>query len=596
MTFFEFAEYLQKLDQTTKRLEITSILTELITKLVYQEADKAIYLSLGYLKAPFETQRFNIADKMMVRALAKSYDKDPQEVQKLYGQLGDLGQTCFQLLATQPTSKKLTLELLDVYDKLFEIAATSGTGSQEKKLELLTTLLVQADPISAKYLVRIVLGTTRLGFTELTVIDALSQYVSGTKKARVEIEAVYNVHPDIGLLTKKIKQAGLSGIKEIDIEIGVPILPQACQRLSSADEIMEKMGTVWAEYKFDGTRAQLHFDKAKKQNGSNGTTSQNSLFQYEEQQFFTRTYTRNLEETTHQFPDLVAAAAKQIKAESVILDGEAIGYDKVTGKFLPFQQIMQRKRKHNIKETMAQIPLKYFVFDILYLNGESLLHLSLADRKKLLAQIIAKGDVIEPDTYREAKSVKDLKAIFEDARQKGLEGLIVKKPTEPYQAGARSFTWVKLKVADVHLLDDTVDAVVLGYYFGHGTRTQFGVGGFLAGVYDKESAKFKTITKVGTGLKEEDWVYLKTEADKLKTPTQPKNVELNKIYTPDVWLEPKLVVELGTDEITVSKTHSANYAMRFPRLIKFRPDKRALDATTTSEIADLHKMQKRAYH
>jgi len=476
---------------------------------------------------------------------------------------------------------------------LQEIAEVSGSGSQDLKINKSAELLKKLDPLSAKYAVRIILGTIRLGFTELTIIDALAQFL-GDKTASAQIENRYSIHPDIGLVTKIIKKEGLKGIEKIKIEPGVPILAQRCQRLSDPKEVIEKMGRVWAEFKFDGTRVQLHMNRKIKPKSKD--TEQNDLFDRESGEMLIKTYTRNLEETTHQYPDIIEAADRLIEADSVILDGEAIGFDKKTGEFLPFQETIQRKRKHGVAEMVKDIPLKYFVFDILYLNGKELIDLPLSERKELLKKAVKPNEEIIIDTYVETDNAEKLTEYFEEAKDKNLEGLILKKPGSVYQAGARSFSWVKMKKADTKLLEDTVDCVVLGYFYGKGVRAQFGIGGFLVGVYDEKAQKFKTITKIGTGLKEDDWIYLKKEADKLKTKEKPKNVEVNKILEPDVWIQPKIVVEVGADEISKSPTHTAGYALRFPRLIKFRTDKKPTDSTSIEEIKTLHNMQKRGYY
>jgi len=587
MTFSEFSKYLGRLDNTTKRLEITAILEELIKNLSPEETEIGIYLSLGYLKAPYENPKFNIAERMMLRILGAAYKTNHKELEDIYNKNGDLGNTAYEVAP----NKHSDIQIRELYEKLLQLADIEGSGSQEAKVTKMSNILEKLDKLSAKYIVRIILGTTRLGFTELTVIDALNKLIEGNKETEAEIELTYNIHPDIGLISRQIKEHGLKGIKKIGIEVGVPIMPQRCQRLSDTEDIIEKMGKVSAEYKFDGTRVQLHMDR-KKTIKSNDM-EQNALFGSNEEKMFVKTFTRNLEETTYQYPDIVEGALKQIEAESVILDGEAIGYNKDTGEFLPFQEIMQRKRKHGIAEMAKDIPLRYFVFDILYLNGEELINKTLEERRKILSSIIKPGKVLEVDSSFVTDNAAELADYFEESKEKGLEGIVIKKIDAPYQAGARAFTWVKLKRSETALLKDTIDVVILGYYYGKGTRAEFGIGGFLAGVYDKNTDSYKTITKVGTGLKEEDLISLKKAADKIKVNKKPVNVELNKTFDPDVWVSPKMVVELGADEVSKSATHSAGYALRFPRLLKFRQDKKPEDTTSLTEIIDMYNLQKR---
>ncbi len=586
MKFSHFSQYLQKLEDTSKRLEITSILAELIKELEVQETENAVNLALGQLKAPFNTQRFSMADKMIIRVLELAYQKPAAEVDKLYGKSGDLGNVA-ESLCTKALDKHLSIN--EVYEALYKIACLEGTGSQEKKVEHLSTLLAKLDALSAKYVVRMVLGTTRLGFTSLTIIDALSNILAGDKSLKEQIEEKYNVYPDVAYIAKRIKEKGLKGIGDIEMEVGVPLLPQKPQRLGTPEETIEKMGgEVWAEYKFDGTRVQLHMDKNRK-----SESTEPNLFG-DVAQAYVKTFTRNLDETTHQFPDIVEAAQKFIDADSVILDGEAIGYNRDTGEYLNFQDTIQRKRKHGVADMAAQIPLKYLVFDLIYLNGESQLNKPLVERRALLNKIIKKGGIVEVDAHLSTSDPQELGDFFTDAKEKNLEGLVVKNPQSTYQAGARSFAWVKLKRLDDSLIDDTVDCVVLGYYFGKGVRSSFGIGGFLVGLFDKDSGKFKTVTKIGTGLSDEDWVYLKKECDKIKIKDQPANVEVKKELYPDVWVTPKIVVVVRADEISVSTQHTAGYALRFPRLMEFRKDKAPQDSTSTKEIEELYKLQKKS--
>ena len=591
MKISEFSNFLKRLDETPKRLEITDILAELVEKLSPEEIDKAIYLASGYLEAPFANIKFNIAERMMARILEQAYatTQNPdikKDVQKLYDKEGDMGNVAYELGKGKKNPENPTL--LEVYEKLLEIAGEEGGGSQDSKVNKTASLIKGLDHLSAKYIVRIILGLTRLGFTELTIIAALAKFL-GDKKLTTKIEARYNIHPDIGLIAKRIKEKGIKGLDDVTIETGVPILSQKAQRVSGMAEAMERIKTVWAEFKFDGTRVQLHMDRKKKD--KNKIDTQTSFFEFDDSKFLIKTYTRNLEETTHQYPDIIGAAIEQIDADSIILDGEAIGFNKKTGEFLPFQETIQRKRKHDVEQTAKNIPLKYFVFDLLYLNGKSLIDKSLRERREILAKVIKKGETIIVDEHFETDKFEELEEYYEIAKSKKLEGLIAKSPEDPYQAGARSYSWIKLKTADEKLLKDSMDCVVLGYYFGKGVRSKFGIGGFLVGVYDDKTDSFKTLTKIGTGLKEEDWGILKKMADKFKVAKCPSNVVMDKTFAPDVYTAPKIVVEIGADEISISPSHSAGYALRFPRLLKFREDKPATESTTLKEIEKMFKNQ-----
>ncbi len=588
MQFSRLANYLQQLEQTSKRLEITDILAKLLAELSPEETDKALYLTLGYLDAPFRKETFNIADKMMIRILSQAYAKKEQRVEKIYGQTGDLGDVALKLAPETPPQD---LTILEIHNKLLSIAQAQGTGSQDTKVNKTAELLSKVNQLSAKYIVRIVLGTTRLGFTELTIIDALSVLLNNDKSYKQKIEAHYNMHPDIGIIAKKIKEGGIDNIEDIQVEPGVPILSQKPQRLPDIQEIIEKMGgKAWAEYKLDGTRVQLHLDRAKKL-----PKEAQGLFD-EAEGVFIKTFTRNLEETTHQFPEIITAANKQINADSVILDGEAIAYEADTGKFLTFQESIKRKRKYDVKEIAKEFPLRYYVFDILYHNGKCTMDMTLTQRRQLLETVIEVGNTLKLSDYKICETAEELKDFFDKAKTKNLEGLVIKNPKSTYQAGARSYAWIKLKKGATELVSDDFDCVILGYYYGKGARSGFGIGGFLASVYDGKENKFKTLTRVGTGLKDNEWVELKEQADKLKLTKAPKNVEVKKELIPDVWVQPKLMVILKADEITKSPMHTAEYALRFPRFVGYRTDKKPEDATSVDEVAELYKSQKRGYY
>ena len=578
MNFHKFCQYLDKLDTTSKRLEMTDILSELISDLSPTEIKNGIYLSLGVLKAPFEDLKFNLADKQMIKILASFSGDSAEKINQLYSTEGDLGSVVFKI----SKSKDFEISLENVYEKLVEIAEIEGTGSQEKKSSKIISLLSELDPLSNKFIVRIILGNNRLGFTELTVIDGLCKFLDD-KKFKERIENAYNRHPDIGIIAEKIKENGIEGINKIKIKPGVPVLPQKAQRLSTPEEIIEKMGHVWCEYKFDGTRVQLHLDKNKK-------TKSENLFG-EKENYLTKTFTRNLEETTHQYPDIIEDAHKQLEVESVILDGEAIGFNKQTGEYLPFQETIQRKRKHNVLEMAKQIPLKYLVFDILFLNGEETLNLTLLERRELLNKIVKKGGNIEIDTHIETSESSEVEDFFNEAKRRKLEGIMVKKPDSKYEAGARAFSWIKFKRNEKDEVADTLDVVVMGYFYGKGVRSEFGIGGFLVGIFDSETNTYKTISKIGSGLTDEEWVKIKQDCDKIQVHEKPKDYEVEKDMNPDIWVKPQIVVTVRADEISKSPIHTVGLALRFPRLMNFRDDKAPTDTTSLEEIKDIYHLK-----
>ena len=406
----------------------------------------------------------------------------------------------------------------------------------------------------------------------MTILDALSFMLKGDKSERKTIEAAFNVMVDAGKIAKIVKEKGVAGLKNIQPEPGIPIRPSLAERLPTAEKILEKVGKkVIVEPKYDGFRCQLHLWKE-------GGEKKVSIF------------SRNLESTTHMFPDLVTAS-KKLSVDEAIFDGEAIAYDLINDKFLPFQETIQRKRKHGIEDMVIKVPLKLFIFDILYKDGKGLLEIPFSERRKILEGIIPeRGEKIEitrQDIVDDPDKIRDL---IKKYLSEGLEGALIKKIDAPYKAGARGYHWVKYKKTTDKSVADTVDLLVMGVNKGKGRRSGFGSGAFLVGI--KDGDKFKTVSKIGTGLTDEQWRELNARTKKLKNKNKPEGYMVSKSIEPDMWVNPSLVVEILADEITKSPIHTAGLALRFPRLIKFRDEKGPNEATTINELQKLFEMQK----
>ncbi len=580
MTFKRLAEYFGKLEQISSRLKMTEILAQLFREAGADEIDKICYLSLGRLVPLYESLEFQLAEKMVVRAIARAVDKEIGEVMKLYKQKGDLGVVAQQLETTIDNSK---LSVDEVYLKLRQIAEEGGEGSQERKIMGLAELFKNLDGVGVRFVARMVVGKMRLGFSDKTIIDALSWMMTGDKSLRDDLEQAYFVRADIGAIAREVKSQkvkGKSGLKKIEPVFGVPVMPALCQRLKTAQEMINKMGKVAVEPKFDGTRVQIHLAKGKNQK-SKGKNDGN---------IFLRTFTRNLEETTHMFPEL-KEADKKIGAEAVILDSEAVGVDPKSGRLLSFQETIVRKRKHGVEAASLSVPLKFFVFDVLYKDGTSLLNEPLYKRRKILETLIKSGGVFELAEQIVTEDVGKLRQYHSEKLAQGLEGVVVKKWDGAYLPGRRGWNWVKFKEEEKSAggLADTLDCVVMGYYRGKGKRVGFGIGAFLVGV--KNGEKIVTVAKIGTGLTDEQWKELKATSNKQQITTKPKEYEVDKALIPDVWIEPKIVVEIAADNVTHSPNHSAGLALRFPRLVRFREDKNVEQVSTIAEVKTLFSLQ-----
>lgn len=586
MTFKDLSIYLEKLDGTTSRNTLTEILAELFKKASASEIDKIIYLLQGKIAPLYEHKEFQMADKMVIKAIAQAFDTEEKHVLEAFKKIGDIGLAA-KKFADEAHHKAKDLSVADVFSVLLQIAETSGDGSVEKKVTLMANLLKDLDSVSVIYVSRIPVGRLRLGFSDMTVLDSLSWMLSGSKEHRARLETAFNVRPDLGTLAKMVKDKGMKEIEHIKPAVFTPILMARAERLSSGKEIIEKLGNCAVEPKFDGFRLQAHFDGKE-----------------------VKLYTRSLDDATYMYPDVVEGIKSQLNCRSAILEGEAIAYNPDTGEFLPFQETTQRRRKHGIEEKATSSPLKLQCFELLYLNGVSLIADPYTKRRKDLAGIIKKGNTVMLAKQTVTDDPKVVENVFDEYITEGLEGIVVKNLTGTYQAGARGFNWIKLKRSySASALNDTIDCIVMGYYVGQGKRTDFGIGAFLIGIYDKKQDKFVTISKVGTGLTDNEWRELYKRSQKLKSKTKPPLYEVDKGLEPDVWIEPNIVVEIRADELTRSPNHTAGrvmkpsksgtafdvdilgYALRFPRLEKFRDDKKPEDATELKEIEEMFKKQ-----
>lgn len=611
MTFHKLAEYFTKLESTTLRNEMTQILANVFAESAPDDIQDLCYLLQGRVAPLFEAIEFGVADKMMIRSISGGLNIPVDEVTKVFKKEGDLGIAVEQLKINnkQQITNNKKININQVFEILYEVAVSAGEGSQDKKIKLLGDLLSDVDPLSARYIVRITLAKLRLGFSDMTMLDALSWMITGSKEGRPAIEKAYNVRPDLGFIAQTIKEKGVKGLSKIVPTVGTPILMARAERLPTCNEIIEKIGECAVEPKFDGFRVQVHYSKLKTQNSKLKNVNSNLNMFEEEHKEFVKLFSRNLEDVTHMYPDVVDGIIDQIDADEVILEGEAIAFNPTTGEYLPFQETVQRKRKYDIAQKAKEIPLKLIAFELLYVDGESLLQSPYTLRREKLQSILKKGDGILLAECHIMKDPQKMNALFYKTVTDGLEGIMAKKLDGIYRAGARDWNWIKLKRSYEGKLNDTIDLVVMGIDLGQGKRTGFGIGDFLVGVYDEKRDVFVTMAKIGTGLTDEEWKTLKAQSSKLKVQKKPVNYDVDDMMKCDVWITPSIVVEIRADEITRSPVHTAGrtlkvskgggawdvdaagFALRFPRLERFRTDKKAYDVTTVSEVAKMYKTQ-----
>ena len=571
MRFSELAGYLDQLEATRSRNELVRILSELYRASSVAVIEPITYLIQGRLAPFFEPIEIGLGERMVVSAIAMAYGTPKDEVSSLYRQVGDLGVTAQRLA---PKTERDAPPVAEVHRRLSEIANTSGAGSLRGKLELFASLLGDLDPASAKYLVRITVGKLRLGIGDPTVLDALSVAKRGDRSLRPVLEAAYNRTSDLGLIARTLWAEGESGLDALKVTVGKPLRPQLAERLPNPESVIKKLGLVGVQPKYDGLRVQIHKD-----------ARQVSIF------------SRNLETMTSMFPELVAAA-NRLNAETLILDGEAIAYNPESEEYVPFQETTARRRKEGIEEFSLRVPLRAFVFDVMYRDGSDLTPLPYEKRLEVVNEVLGGSDTLVPTPLTRTDSTDVLTRELLDNISRGLEGVVAKRLDSPYQAGARNFNWVKLKRNASGQLTDTIDVVLLGYYGGKGKRAEFGAGALLAGVYDADRDEFVTISKLGTGLSDEGWREIHKDVNRLEVSDKPARV--NSILVPDVWLEPEIVVEVLADEITPSPRHTAGkvgdqpgFALRFPRIVSLRSrDKKPEDATSVREIREMVDQQR----
>jgi len=550
MKFLELARLYETLEKTSSYLAMREILSKFLKKTSKTEIGKVSYLTLGQIASHFADVNLGMAEKMVVRSIAKAGKEEEHIVFQRYKKLGDIGK------AAEEYPGKGSLNVDTVFKTLHEIAKATGTGSQDKKIKLLADLLSKSSSIEARYLARIVLGDLRLGVGDKTVLDALA-IAYASREARIQLEEAYNICPDVGLIAETLVRKGLKGVEQIGVELGVPIQSMLCQRIKKIADVKIKMGyPVLVEEKYDGERIQVHKKGVK-----------------------IKLYSRRLEDITEQFPDVVEAVRKSVKARNCVLDTEVMPVD-AKGNLLPFQILMQRRRKYHVQEYIKKIPVVLFAFDILYLNGKSLIKQPYEKRYELLKKSIAESNKIKFTLRKVCQDADCIEDIFNKTVELGGEGVVIKNLSGEYEAGARGWNWIKWKPEYVKGRRDTFDLVVVGAYYGKGRRAG-GYGALLCAVYNSKNDTFETFCKLGSGFTDKELLGLLKKFKKVEK--KPARVEVKKEMEPDVWFEPKIIVEVLGAEITKSPNHACGYALRFPRFLNWR-DKKAEQATSKKEI------------
>lgn len=572
--FMELAELFEKLEKTTSHKEIVRRIANFYSELEGKEVRDTAYLFLGSIGPAFENPTLGIGDKLASKAIAGAYGVSEEEVNKRYARTGDLGDVTFEL-TRNGAGDPLTIE--DVFSRLKQIKEVSGKGSQDEKIRLLSEILQRARPEEGKYILRLTLGKLRLGFGDQFLLEAFSIAFTGDKKYLGKIKESYSVCTDIGELAEALAKYGPGELGHFSIKPGRPVKSMLAQRVEDFEELEKRIpGEKAAEEKYDGERVQIH-------------KNENEIL----------AFSRRLENITSQYPDIVEAVRKNIPADKIILDGEIIAYaregEDSTEEFHPFQRLMQRRRKYEVEKYTEILPVAVFFFDILFLEGKSLLKEPYPKRRSLLEEQVKESGIIRLARRRVTENLEEIEEFFNDALEKKLEGIVIKSMANDsiYEAGKRSWFWLKWKAEYAKGMRETFDLVIVGKYYGRGRR-KGSFGALLCAALNQEEQRFETFTKVGTGFTDEDAKEIDNLLSGHIVPEAPKNVVIKNRMLPDIFIEPAVVIEVLGMEITESPGHTAGkgngetgIALRFPRFLRIRRDKGPYEATTVKEIREL---------
>lgn len=587
MDYSKLVEVYEQLNKTTKRLEKTRIISEFLKDVGVDDMEHVMLLLEGRVFPNYDAREIGVASRLMLKSLSIATGISVDKIENEWKKHGDLGLVAEALVKTkkQATLHSTKLTVKKVFDNLRKLADLEGEGTVERKTQLIAELLTSAKPVESKYIVKTILGEMRIGVGEGAMRDAIVwaffgnkirvKYTKEINDIEVEDREVYNKYLDavqsaydvtneFALVAKAAKSKGLEGLENIGMKVGIPIQVMLALKVDTVEEAFETVGKpAVIEFKYDGFRIQAH----KYENG------RISLF------------TRRLEDVTKQFPDVAGFVKKHIKGKSFIIDSEAVGYDKKTEKYLPFQNLSQRiKRKYDIAKMSQDFPVELNVFDIIYYEGKNMINEPFEKRRKLLEKIIKQ----EPKKIVLAKSKetsdkKDVEKFFKEAVDAGNEGLMFKALNAPYKPGARVGYMIKFK----HMME-TLDLVIVGAEWGEGKRAKW-LSSYTIACLD-ENGNFVEVGKVSTGLKEKKEEGLSFE-------------EMTKLLKPlivtekgkEVKVKPKIVIEVGYEEIQKSPTYESGFALRFPRVIGLRiMDKGPHEASTLGYVKKLYWQQKKS--
>lgn len=656
MLLSKLVDTFEKMEETRSRLLLTDHLVSLLRETQCEIIDKVIYLIQGKLGPSYEGIELGLAEKMAIRALAQSSGKSVTDILAVYRSKGDVGDTAREAMKTRNQNTLFSQEMTvdRVFSTLYKIAKTTGSGSQEMKLRLVSSLLNETTPREARYIMKFLMGTLRLGIADFTVLDSLSIAFTNDKSNRSLLENAYNVSGDLGMVAKELACNGIESVRSIQITLFKPIRPMLAERASSIEEGLNRMeGVAGAEYKLDGERVQIHKGKDHHRGKVKAAIADGARVEL---------FSRRLENITSHYPDVVQAIRKMDSLKEVILEGEIVAVDASTSEYLPFQELMHRRRKFGVEEAMQSYPVIVNIFDVLYNDAKSVTGYPYRKRRRILSELVEIGDLSDDDgasrdkassnpkekraskrrgdrdggklgpsagrashglqrvrvtdsiqyssddtttkkiqliTQIMSSDEKEIQGFMDSAIEAGCEGIMLKHRESVYRAGSREYLWIKVKREYRSELADTLDLVIVGALYGRGRRVGK-YGALLLAAYDEYQDLFRSVSKVGTGFTDQHLESFYNTLESLRIGHKSPRVD-TRMDQMDVWFEPKIVIEVIASEITLSPSHTAGLnsiregyglALRFPKFTgKIRDDKGPEDATSVQELIEVFKQQ-----
>ncbi len=586
MQYKRLVKVYEQLESTAKRLEKTYCLSEFLKKIPSEELNEIMLLVQGRIFPVWDSREIGVASRLLLKAISLSAGITAGRVEEAWKQAGDLGIVAETLIKSkkQETLFSAKLTTSKVLESLRKLSTLEGSGTVSRKTALISELLTSASPLEAKYIVKTILGTLRIGLGEGVLRDAVVwaffgdeleiKYDKGSNELIIPeddrekynkyaeaVQEAFDIVNDFSTVAETAKKYGLARLKNIALKPGAPLKVMLFQKAVDFEDAFSIVGLPCAvEFKFDGFRMQLHkFD------------SRIIIF------------TRRLEDVTKQFPEVVKAVKEFVKGESFILDAEAVGYDVSTKKYLPFQSISRRiKRKYGIDEMSKKFPVEVNVFDIIFYNGKSLIKTPFSERRKTIGRIVRdKALAIKKAEQIITKSKEDAEKFYKKSLGAGNEGVMLKNLQGIYKPGSRVGYGVKLKP-----VMETLDVVIVRAEWGEGKRSNW-LSSYTIACRDSQTGELLEIGKVSTGLKEkeEEGITFSHVTELLK----PLIIEeIGK----EVIVKPKVVLEISFEEIQKSPTYGSGFALRFPRFTRLREDRGVNDISTLDEVKKLFKGQR----